>query len=121
MTIQAGIWNITIEQGATFNYTVTLYDSSTPPQPIDLTGYTAKMMGRTSNINLPAPFFTLTTENGGLTLGGTDGTITILIEASTTANFYQNGVYDLIINSPNNVETDRVLQGSVTISPRVTI
>lgn len=117
MTIAPGKWNITIVQGADFDYTLTLYANRVP---IDLTGFTAKMEGRTAYLGLPAPFFTLTTENGGITLGGVAGTVRLYMSAATTSLLSLNGVYDLKLISSGGTTTDRAMQGSVTISPQVT-
>jgi hypothetical protein len=63
---------------------------------------------------------TLTTENGGITLGGTAGTVTLTITASATAavtaaTYY----YDLeLIAGGGSVE--RVMQGQFVVDPEVT-
>jgi hypothetical protein len=61
-----------------------------------------------------------TTENGRLTLGGTAGTITLEIDAVTTAGLVAGrGVWDLeVVFSPTDVT--RLLEGSCTITPEVT-
>jgi hypothetical protein len=64
---------------------------------------------------------TLTTENGGITLGGAAGTITLsataIVTAALTAPF--SGVYDLELVSGGGVVT-RLLEGVATVSPEVT-
>lgn len=81
----------------------------------NLTGYTARM-----NVSAAiggAPVLTLTTSNGGLTLGGTAGTINIDISATQTAAlapalYY----YDLELLSGAVVE--RRFQGRFEADPR---
>jgi hypothetical protein len=86
--------------------------------PIDLTAMTARMHIRLA-IDDAAAIVTLTTENGGLTLGGTAGTITVYISATDTAALdFTNAVYDIEIISAGVVT--RVLEGSVAFSQEVT-
>jgi hypothetical protein len=117
MTISPGKYDITIYQGATFSQQFTWKDQA--GTPINLTGYTARMMARTS-IDAPAAFLTLNTANGGIALGGAAGTITLnLSDAQTAAISVMQGVYDLeLIDSLAKVI--RLLEGSVVISPEVT-
>ena len=62
---------------------------------------------------------TLTNSNGGIILGGADGTIEITISAANTALLTSSGVYDLEIVSGAGV-VSRVLQGEWRLSPEVT-
>jgi hypothetical protein len=107
-----------IEQGATFSKVLT-WKAGTPAVPVDLTGCTARMQIR-SEITSPTPLTTLTTENGGIELGGVAGTITLIITPTATAAFtWTAGVYDLeIILSPTDIR--RLVYGTVTVSPEVT-
>lgn len=117
MTTEPGIYTFTVYQGATFNPLITWKDQTNTP--VNLTGYTARMMMRTA-VNAPLPFVTLTTENGGITLGGMAGTIALLITATTTTSITPTaGFYDLeLIDGSGNVT--RLLQGNVIISQEVT-
>ncbi len=116
MTIKPGSLNFTIYQGAIFNENMVWRNEDN--SPVNLTGYTAKMTGRTVK-NTTTSFFTLTTENGGITLGGIAGTIALLIDADDTAALYQNGVYDLDMIDAAGVP-NRLLQGTITLNQRVT-
>lgn len=115
----AGTRNIKIEKGATFIYNLTWKDSNN--SPVDLTDYTARMQVRqkyTSDVKL----LDLTTENGGITLGGVAGTIAIVGSATDTAAIADNiksGVYDLELISPTGT-VKRLLEGEVDIRPEVT-
>lgn len=112
----AGIYDIIIEQGATFTLPLTW---NTNGVPVNLTGYTARMMCRES-FDSETPFLTLTTENGGIALGGALGTIDILATAAQTAALTKLvGVYDLELVAPGG-QVYRKLQGSVTVSREVT-
>lgn len=113
----AGEYDIRVEQGATFQRTITWSDSV--GNPIDLTGYTARLQMR-NNLNDPTPFLDLTTENGGITLGGAQGTVTLLAtDEQTSAIDSKKGVYDLEIELSDG-SVVRLLAGKVTVSYEVT-
>jgi hypothetical protein len=87
--------------------------------PVDLTGFTARMQIR-DTVDATAILATLTTENGGITLGGTAGTIALLLTAAqTTLLTFTSAVYDLEIISAGGVVT-RLLSGAVVLSKEVT-
>jgi hypothetical protein len=110
--------NFIIEQGATFSTSLTVYNDLAREEPVDLTGYTARMMIRTDYEN-PAALVSLTTENSRITLGGDEGTIALFISATDTAGFTKgNYVYDLELVSGSVVT--RVLQGKIEVSREVT-
>ncbi|MDJ0338271.1 hypothetical protein [Cryobacterium sp. PH31-O1] len=52
--------------------------------PVDVTGYAAHLQVRARTAS-PDTLLDLSTQNGGLTLGGTAGTIELRIDAETTA------------------------------------
>lgn len=114
MTVKPGSYDFTIYQGATFSRVLTWKDDS--DNLINLTGYTARMQIR-QRVGGDV-LTTLTTENGGITLGGAAGTITLTISATNTAAITMDGVYDLEMVSGSTVT--RLLQGSVTLSKEVT-
>lgn len=99
-------WETSADEGATYT-------------PVDLTGCTARMQVRAEVASATA-LLTLTTENGGISLGGTAGTIELLVDAEDTAAItWDSGVYDLEIVYPGGQVT-RLAYGSVTVSPEVT-
>lgn len=110
-------FNITINQGATFELTITWKDSA--GTAINLTGYTARMQVR-ETYSSSSTIVSLT-NGSGITLGGAAGTIAILISATTTAALTApfSGVYDLELVSAGGVVT-RLLQGAATVTPEVT-
>lgn len=104
-----------IEKGATFSLNLTKKD--TDGDPIDLTGYTARFKAAQGYNVLPI-ILDLTTENGGITLGGTAGTIAITASATATAAINLSElVYDLELTLSGVVQ--RLLQGKIIISPQV--
>jgi len=87
--------------------------------PVNLTGFTARMQIR-ETVESTTILHTMTTENGGITLGGTAGTIALLISATDTAALtFDAGVYDLEIISAGGVVTE-VMAGAVLLGDEVT-
>jgi hypothetical protein len=77
--------NLTINQGDTFAPTfVYKIITSGVTTIVDLTGYTARMKAKV-DIDDTASILNLTTENGGITLGGENGTIALSVSATDTA------------------------------------
>lgn len=110
----------TIYQGATFRKRLTWKAPS--GTPIDLTGCTARMQVR-SEVESDVVLLNLTTENGGITLGGSAGTVDLYLGAVATAAItWDGGVFDLEIIHPGAQPDDvtRIAQGSISVSPEVT-
>lgn len=108
----------TIYQGATFRKRLT-WKTGPLSSPVDLTGCTARMQVR-SSVDSPIVLLPLTTENGGIALGGTAGTIDLYVsDAGTTAITWSGGVWDLEIVYPGG-DVTRLAQGSISVSPEVT-
>lgn len=117
MTTTPGNYDVTIYQGASFSRVLTWKDEE--GTAINLTGYTARLHMRSSQ-DADTPFVTLTTENGGIALGGAAGTITLSISAASTAAITDtSGVYDLELVSASGIVT-RLLAGEVLVSKEVT-
>jgi hypothetical protein len=107
--------NITVEQGAHFSLQILWKDAS--GDPVDLTGYTARMPVRAKSDGtlLLEP----TTENGQITLGGAAGTIDIELDEDVTAALpVKNGRHNLEL-IPANGEVRRLAQGTVAVSAEV--
>jgi len=112
----AGTLDFTIEQGATFNLLLTWKINNVL---VNLTGYTARLSARV-DVEDTEVILSLTTSNGGITLGGALGTISLDQTAiQTTALPFGQFVYDLELISSVGVVT-RLLQGELSISPEVT-
>lgn len=113
----AAIHNITCEQGATFNLSITYSDPT--GNTVDLTGYQARMDVRVTP-SAPAPIVRLTTENDRIRLDGANGNISLVLSAAETANIpAAKFVYDLELVSASNTVT-RLIQGSFTVDAEVT-
>lgn len=114
---QAGKLTMVIEQGTTFSPTMSYKDDE--GTLINLTGYTARMQVRSKKTS-STTLEDFTTENGGITLGGIAGTITINKSATDTAAIsYSKGVYDLELISSGGIVT-RLLEGSIVVSGETT-
>lgn len=108
---------ITIIQGATYSRQVTYVDQD--GNPVDLTGYSAQMMFRTTVDGENPPVITLSSPSSGIVIQGSLGLVTFTISATQTA-LLSNGmemVYDLFITDTNGIVTallfgDAVVQGS---------
>lgn len=128
--MSAGLYNITIEQGA--DYTLDFLWTNSLGAPINLSGRTARMQIRES-VTSKTPLLNLTSANGGITLGGDSGTVLIVATSAQTQAIkydpalliWQDGkegvvyVYDLEVVDPNG-KVRRLLQGSVFFVPEVT-
>jgi hypothetical protein len=112
----AGKYNLVIRQGETLGRTLTWKPGGVTS---NLTGYTARLKARIA-IDSTDTFINLTTENGGITLGGAAGTVTLNMTAAATAALTaQLGVYDLeLISGSGDVRC--ILEGNVIISREVT-
>ena len=87
--------------------------------PVNLTGFTARMQIR-ETVESTAVLHSLTTENGGITLGGAAGTIALTISATDTAAFtFDTAVYDLEVVSGGGVVTE-IASGAVLMNNEVT-
>ena len=115
--MSATTFDITIEQGATFTLSLVWKDSA--GAPTDLTGWAARMQVRPSH-GSDLVLLSLSSTSGGITLGGTAGTIEVVASATATAAITgRKAVYDIELAAPGGAVT-RLLQGQVTISPEVT-
>jgi hypothetical protein len=111
-------YNLVIDQGATFER-VLMWKAGTPAGPVIFTGCTARAQIRGA-IEDTTPLLELTTENGRLSLGSTDGKLVITISAVDTAKLPENGgVYDLELVYPDG-RVRRLMQGLVVVRPEVT-
>jgi hypothetical protein len=89
--------------------------------PVDLTGYTARMQVR-EKLKATDTILDLTTENHGITItiDSEKTTLTVYADAETTAGItVSKGVYDLeLIDTSGDVY--RLMEGTVTVSKEVT-
>lgn len=112
----AGLYNILIEQGATFIRTLVWRDSD--GNLIDVTGFTARMQIRSKQSS--STVILEVTSDDYITVGDTDGEIYIEIPASVTEDLdFTRAVYDLEMISSGGIVT-RLIQGDITLSKEVT-
>jgi len=114
----AGKHNITIEEGSTFSQRWTYKDVN--GNPIDLTGYTARMQVREKHSSSTAVIDI--SDGNGITLGGAAGTIDIEILPAATINLALPkgfGVYDMELTPPDG-KTFRLMEGGVKYTREVT-
>ena len=105
-------------QGATFDYSLTWTAAGSA---VDLSGYSARMQVRESYDSSVA--LVSLTDGTGIALGGTAGTIGLLISATDTALLdgtpNTQFIYDLELESASGVVT-RLVEGNFFIYPEVT-
>jgi hypothetical protein len=118
----AGTYNMTCDQGSTFLRTFVLeYQDAIDPNlyhPHNLSGYTARMQIR-RDISSSTVLAELTTENGKISVGGSNGEVTVTMTAQQTALIERSGVYDIEIVSPSG-EVQKIVRGDFVLNLEVT-
>ena len=113
--------DLTIVQGATFDGPSFIWETGTVESstPVDLTGATARMLIKKS-IQSDVVIAELTTGNGGIVLGGDEGTIEIVMSAAITAAFnFSSAIYQLEIYQGSTVT--RFAQGTVILDTELVV
>ncbi|MEQ4716096.1 hypothetical protein [Nonomuraea sp. B19D2] len=111
----AVVYRLTLDQGATFRRVLRWLKGESP---VDLTGFSARMEIRDKAGG--SLLYRLDTTNGGISLGGAEGTVILHLPAATSAAWsWRTGVYDLELIEPNG-DVTRLIQGGVQINPEVT-
>lgn len=112
----ADTYNTVINQGADW-YLSVVYEDSTGT-PINITGFTAAMQLRTSPLARTAAL-TLNTSNGGITITGNTGTLSLHATATQTGALQpQKYSYDLELYNGSIVT--RLIQGTIEVSAETT-
>ena len=107
--------NFLCPQGSTFSRRLTYKIDDIP---VNLTGYSSRLQVRETHYDTET--IASLVSGSGITLGGSAGTIDILIAASATALFDAGTwVYDLEIESTNGT-IDRLVEGNFIVTPEVT-
>lgn len=122
---QYNLQNVTIASANASQFTVTNGATGTyisgglATSPANITSYTAALQVR-SLPSSPTKVLDLTTQNGGITITGNQGKVSVHATAVQTAAI-DDGVYvyDCEITSPAGIVT-RLVQGQVVVSPEVT-
>ena len=110
--MSAGIYNFTLNQGATFSRQMTVKENNSP---LNLTGHTAAMQLRSTYDSS-----TVALSMTAAVINATQGILSISATSTATAALEEGiYVYDLEITTSAGVVT-RLLQGQVTVSPEVT-
>jgi len=119
MSAPAGLFNLVADQGSTFSRTVVWRDPA--KRPILLAGYTARMQVRPS-IESSTVTLELTTENGGISLGETNGQIQLYISDEVMETIPEHRyVYDLELLGPDeNLYVYKILYGNFAVRSEVT-
>ena len=108
-------YNLVCEQATTFNFLFTINNNNTP---LNLTGYTGVMTVRPF-VGASTTTVVASTANGRMTLGGIAGSVTVLIDATTTSAIGSGRyVYDLVLTSGATVT--RYLEGKFIVTGAVT-
>lgn len=120
--LRGNVHDLIVDQGATVNTVFTVKNSAR--SPISLAGYSARMQVRTFDTTTRDPSTTVvanyTTDNGYITVGGTAGTVTLLIPPADMAAYEPgNYVYDVEVESSTG-ETTRIVQGKFIVRAEVT-
>jgi hypothetical protein len=118
-----GTWDLFVSEGCDWSVTLA-WQTGSPLAPVDLTGYSAHMQIRSSFADNDGTIYAdLSSAAGGITLGGTAGTITLSMSNAVTSALSFGGAeaaaYDLKLTSPSGQVT-RLLQGAAILSPEVT-
>ena len=108
-------YNLVCDQATTFNFIFSINNNNTL---LDLTGYTGTMTVRPF-VGASTTTVVASTANGRMTLGGIAGTVTVLIDATTTGAIGSGRyVYDLVLTTGSTVT--RYLEGKFIVTGAVT-
>lgn len=119
MSAPAGLFNLVADQGSTFSRTIVWIDPA--KKPILLSGYTGRMQIRPS-VDSSTVVKELTTENGGISLGVSNGQITLYISDEDMVSIAENKyVYDLELLGPDEaIYVYKILYGNFVVRSEVT-
>jgi hypothetical protein len=108
-------YNLVCDQATTFNFLFSINNNNTL---LDLTGYTGTMTVRPF-VGATTTTVVASTANGRMTLGGIAGTVTVLIDATTTGAIGSGRyAYDLVLTTGATVT--RYLEGKFIVTGAVT-
>lgn len=119
MSAPAALHNMVANQGSTFARTILWKDPA--KKPIRLEGYKARMQVR-SSYDSSNIILSLTTENGGITLGLLDGSIVLYIPDETMITILEDlYLYDLELIAPSEeLYIYKILHGNFVVRAEVT-
>lgn len=103
--------NLIIDQGVDYSTSISLTNDD--GDIIDLTGFTA-------NSQIRKTYTSLTSVAFSVSIGASQGEVVLTLGANTSANMVAGRyVYDVLLTSGTGVKS-RIVEGIVTITPRVT-
>jgi hypothetical protein len=112
LSIEPGVLDITAQQGKTWRIVVSATDSS--GDPINFSGYAAEWQLRRS---YGTPALITLTDGDGITLSS--GSVTIVVDATTTAALDTGSyVHEIELIQPD-LERPPFIRGTLTVSPEV--
>jgi hypothetical protein len=116
----AALYNIVAVQGSTLERTILYRDPA--KKPILFSGYTARMQVRPA-VDSDVVILELTTENGGISLGATNGNINIYVSDEVLQNITEDiYVYDLELVAPSRtLYVYKILHGNFVVRAEVTV
>lgn len=109
--------NFILRRGSTLRRTLTWYQDERQTTPVDLTGYDAKMQIRDLSGVL---VIELSVFNGGITLGGAAGTISLYISDTASGAVVEDKcIYDLEMTATNG-DVIPLVAGSFSFQDQIT-
>ena len=115
--ISPGLYNMTCYQGATFN---PVFVSTIDDDPVDYTGYTAKMQVRQYQKDDSDLIITFDSASSGIALTSYGWVAPFATNTQTAALPLCNFFYDIELTAANGIVT-RYLQGRFTVDGQVTV
>lgn len=111
------VYNFTIPQGASFTLPVVWKDKTTN-EPVNLTGYDVKLQVRKEFSSSAVITLIDGTEADGVVIVSDEGRLTFYFSDELTAPLSGTYRYDVLLSIGENRE--RLMQGTINFSPRVT-
>lgn len=112
MSLLPDKYKLALWKGATFRQRVKIYEEDNLTLR-DLSGCTGVCLIKSVE---GVELFNLTTENGGILLGGSLGVLEIYIPASDTASIqWKSALYSLVVKDGLDDDVDPILYGTVVV------
>lgn len=116
MSLLPAKFNLFCWEKTTFRKRITVLQGDASSTPRDFTGYTGTM-ALYNPASVGTALYTLSTSNGGITFGGTAGTIDLYIPEATLVTFlWTAAVYELlVVDTMGTGDHDSLLWGAFGI------
>lgn len=112
------IYDMKIDQGATYRRVFTWKDEEN--QPVPLSGSTAKLQVRKDPEDITSVLTLTTDPNGGIVLDNPVGTIEVEVSPSSS-NILPSDIYYYDLEIYTGTDTDRILRGKFVVSRQITV